>query len=191
MYPGSTPLVPDDEIQERDFIPRDLDQDRDSRNRRQRRSRPAAFQSRSLGRRILKSVGRFGAVVLIGVGLTLTYQSYAEETKDFVENLAPPLAWLLPAANLKKPAEASSSEMLQQMKLLSVDVAIVRRSLGQLAAGQEQLTAKQDQIGQNIMSVQQVAQDIRDQAVAPPAAKPSQPHGHSAPQTAPQVLVPR
>jgi transcription elongation GreA/GreB family factor len=64
---------------------------------------------------------------------------------------------------------------MQQMKLMAVDLAVVRRSVGQLAANQDQLAAKQDQMSQNISMLQQVEQDVRQQVLSPPAAKPVHP----------------
>jgi hypothetical protein len=86
--------------------------------------------------------------------------------------LAPSLAWLLPAENAKTTPEVTiSSDLMQQMKLIAVDVAIVRRNLGLLAAGQEQFAAKQDQMSRNITSLQEVEQETRAQALTPPAAR--------------------
>ena len=50
-------------------------------------------------------------------------------------------------------------ETVQQLKPLSLDLAIVRRSLQQLAANQNQLAAKQDQITQNVATLQEVEQE--------------------------------
>jgi hypothetical protein len=57
------------------------------------------------------------------------------------------------------------------MKLVAVDVAMVRRDLVQLATGQEQFAAKQDQMSRNITSLQEVEQETRAQALTPPAAR--------------------
>jgi hypothetical protein len=76
------------------------------------------------------------------------------------------------AENVKTaPEVATSSDLMQQMKLIAVDVAIVRRNLGLLAAGQEQFAAKQDQMSRNITSLQEVEQETRAQALTPPAAR--------------------
>jgi hypothetical protein len=73
----------------------------------------------SIGTRILKSLARFFAAVLIGIGLTLAWQSYGEQAKQFTTTLAPSLAWLLPAENVKTaPEVATSSDLMQQMKLI-------------------------------------------------------------------------
>lgn len=104
---------------------------------------------------------------------------------QFTTTLAPSLAWLLPAENAKTAPEVTpSSDLIQQMKPIAVDVAIVRRNLGLLAAGQEQFAVKQDQMSRNITSLQEVEQETRAQALTPPAARvirPSPPT-HIAPQ---------
>jgi hypothetical protein len=69
---------------------------------------------------------------------------------------APSLASLLPVQSSKQTAEgAASSELAQQIKLIAVDLAIVWRSVGQLAANQDQFAAKQEQMNQNIATLQQ------------------------------------
>ena len=184
MFPSSAPLVPDDQLDERAFFARDLDEERDLSKQTMRRGhRHGAMRRPSIGIRILRSLARFVAVVLIGVGLTLAWQSYGEQAKEFASISVPSLAWLLPAENVKTaPEVTASSNLMQQMKLIAVDVAIVRRNLGQLAASQEQFTAKQDQISRNIASLQEVEQETRAQALAPPAPRVIHPPARNAPQ---------
>jgi hypothetical protein len=137
----------------------------------------------SIGTRILRSLARFFAAVLIGIGLTLAWQSYGEQAKEFTTTLAPSLAWLLPAENAKTtPEVTASSNLMQQMKLIAVDVAIMRRNLGQLTASQEQFAAKQDQMSRNITSLQEVEQETRAQALAPPTPRVTHPPARNASQ---------
>jgi hypothetical protein len=173
VYPSSARLVPDDQSDERAFFARDLDEERNlSKQTVKRGHRHDAMRRPSLGTRILKSLARFFAAVLIGIGLTLAWQSYGEQAKQFTTTLAPSLAWLLPAENAKTTPEVTiSSDLMQQMKLIAVDVAIVQRNLGLLVAGQEQFAAKQDQMSRNITSLQEVEQETRAQALTPPAAR--------------------
>jgi hypothetical protein len=187
MYPASTPLVPDDQLHERDFAPRDLDAERDFNEQRRRRPpRPNPVKRPSVAGRMVRAVSRFVAAVLIGVGLTLAWQTHADEVSAVVTSWAPPLAWLLPAQSPKQPAEAAvSSEVAQQIKLIAVDLAIVRRNIGQLAANQDQFAARQDQMNQNIATLQQIEQDARQQAVAPPPPKTVRPAAHNPPPSSP------
>src|SRR6516225_7782219 len=105
---------------------------------------------------------------------------------DMIMGWAPSLAWLLPAQSPKKTAEgAVSSDVAQQIKLIAVDLASVRRNMGQLAANQDQFAAKQEQMNQSIATLQQVEQDVRQQALAPPAPKPAHPPAHNPPQPSP------
>src|SRR5690348_9220063 len=136
MYPASSPLVPDDQFHERDFAPRDLDAERDFNEQRRRRPpRPNPMKRPSVVGRMARALGRFCAAVLIGVGLTLAWQTHAEQINEAVTSWVPSLAWLLPEQSPKQPAEAAvSSEVTQQIKLIAVDLAIVRRNIGQLAA---------------------------------------------------------
>ena len=178
MYPSSTPLVPDDQYRERDFVPRDLDAERDLHE--QRRGRPQqrqnAIKNPSIISRTVRSVTRFLAVLLIGVGLTLGWQSYTEQLSEIITGWAPSLAWLVPPPSPKKtPDVAISPDVAQQIKLMAVDLAIVRRNMGQLAANLDQFAVKQEQMNQNIGMLQQAEQDARQQVVSPPAPKPAHP----------------
>jgi hypothetical protein len=185
MYTSSTPLVPADQYHERDFTPRDLDTERDLRDQRVRRPRrPDAIKRASIGRRIARSVIRFVGAVLIGVGLTLALQSYANELSEIVTTWAPSVAWLLPSQAPKQTGEAAiASEVAQQIKLIAIDLAIVRRNAGQLVANQDQFAAKLEQMNQNLTMLQQVEQDVRQQVISAPAPKVVHPPAHNPPQT--------
>ena len=198
MFAPATPLVPEDQDHEREFIPCDLDQERKQRRQPERVNRSVAIRRPPIIKRMAKSLARFCAVVLLGIALTLAWQSHGEQGREvatawaqswapsWAPSLIASLDWLLPAANTTKPSEATMSpEIMQQMKLLAVDVAIVRRSLGQIAASQEQLSAKQDQLSQNVQTLAQIEQEIRGQSSSPPP-KAIQPRVRSAPQPAPQ-----
>lgn len=190
MYPSSTPLVPDDQYHERDFAPRDLDAERDLQRMR-RPQRQAAMKKPSLANRMARSVSRFFAAILIGVALTLAGQFYSEQLSEIIAGWAPSLASLLPPAQGSKQAaeSAGSSELAQQVKLIAADLAIVRRSMGQLAANQDQFAAKQEQMNQSIATLRQADQEVRQQVVTPPAAKaahPPAPAAHNPPQLSPR-----
>jgi hypothetical protein len=186
MHPASTPLVPDDHYHERDFAPRDLDAERDMQRGR-RPVRQNAIKKPSVANRMVRSVSRFFAAILIGVALTLAGQSYSEQLNEMITVWVPSVAWLLPAQSPNKTADgAVSSELAQQIKLIAVDLAIVRRSMGQLAANQDQFAAKQEQMNQSIATLQQIQQDVRQQVLAPPAPKPPHPQAHNPTQTSPR-----
>ena len=122
----------------------------------------------SVTRRIIRALGRFSVVLLIGVVATLAWQSYGGE---MVRAWAPSLDWLLPTSPLG-PA-VTSTELQQQLKPIAIDLALVRRSEEQLAANQDQLARKQDQMAQAIATLQAAEQDLSQQilALAPPAPK--------------------
>ncbi len=187
MYTASSPLVPDDQLRDYDFAPRDLDAERDLRDRRARRpQRQGAVTRASIGSRIVRSVIRFVAAILIGVGVTLLYQSHADELTEAVGNWAPSLAWLLPSQAPKSSEPAIDTELAQQIKLIAIDLAIVRRNVGQLTANQDQFAAKQEQVNQSLAMLQQVEQDVRQQVLSPPAAKLVHPPTHPVPPTTPR-----
>jgi hypothetical protein len=59
------------------------------------------------------------------------------------------------------------------LKPVAIDLALVRRSIEQLGANQDQLARKQDQMAQAIATLQAAEQDISQKilALAPPAPK--------------------
>jgi len=137
----------------------------------------------SIGKRIFRTLTRFFITVLIGVGAALAWQSNSDEAIELVRTWAPSLGWLLPVSTIKSPAPAvTSAEFQLQLKPMALDVAIVRRSIEHLAANQEQLARKQEQLDQNIATLQAVEQDVRQKISSPPPSRA----GHIPPRTPPQ-----
>ena len=158
----------------------------------------------SIGRRMFRALVRFFIAVLIGVGATLAWQSYGEEAKEMVRTWIPSVAWLLPVSTTNSspdglmlaqeaappqsasvtqtsaPTAAATSPELVQLEPMARDLAVMRRSL-------EQLAAKQEQMAQNIATVQAIDQDIRQKmssrppspAVPVPPRKPPRPNAQS------------
>jgi hypothetical protein len=106
----------------------------------------------SIGKRVFRAVARFFFAVLIGIGATLAWQSFGSEADQMVRTWAPSIGWLLPEPTMT-PAAASASDLAQQLKPMSLDLVIVRRSLDQLAA-------RQEQIAQSVVTLQGIEQDI-------------------------------
>ena len=142
--------------------------------------REVASDRPSIGRRMLRSLTRFSIAALIGVGATLGWQSYGDAAKEMVIARAPTLAWLLSISTTKPPVvAATSTDPMQQLAPLTFNLDVVRRSV-------EQLAAKQEQMAQNIAALQAVEEDIRQkmsstppspapQAASIPQPKPPQP----------------
>ena len=130
--------------------------------------RPSIGRQRpSIGRRIFRTVTRFSVAVLIGVGDTLAWQSYGDAAREIVVARAPSLAWLLYISTTKSPVVATTSPgPAQQLEPLASNLDIVRRSV-------EQLAARQEQMAQNMATLQAVEEDIRQKMSSPPL--PSQP----------------
>jgi hypothetical protein len=184
MYSTESPPLNDD-YPERDADASDLDAERASSNR-VHRLRPgtayhpsgfktAQFRSdrSSISRRLTRKLARFFLAVFIGVGGTLAWQ-HSDDVAEFVRTWAPSLGWLLPVSTTKAPAPAiTSTELQQQLKPVAIDLALVRRSIEQLGANQDQLARKQDQMAQAIATLQGAEQDISQKilALAPPAPK--------------------
>jgi hypothetical protein len=156
------------------------------------RSSDFARNRPSIGRRMFRTLARFFITVLIGVGATLAWQSYGDEAKETVTTWAPSLGWLLSAPTTKSPAAAETPrELVQQLEPIARDLAAVRGSVEQLVARQEELAAKQEQMGQNIATLQAVEQGIRQKTMSPPPpsravpGQPSKPPQQPAAQSAP------
>jgi hypothetical protein len=160
----------------------------------------------------IMNFARYSVALLIGIGVTLAWQSFGDDAMEMVRTKAPSLAWLLPVSTEKpagqwsNAAAASSPQLAQQLEVglvqqVMLGLVTVRHNVeqvaikvDQLAAKQEQLAAKQDQMGQNIATLQSVEQEISkklSRAVAPrklpqPAAQSSAAPPPTEPPTDPQ-----
>src|SRR5713226_5478298 len=138
----------------------------------------------SIGRRIFRTLTRFFIAVLVGVSATLAWQTNGDAARDVVVAHAPLLGWLFSVSTTKSPAVAATApDSAQQLEPLASNLDVVRRSV-------EQLAAKQEQMAQNIATLQAVADDIRQristtpspsqqQAAPIPQPKPPQPRAQS------------
>jgi hypothetical protein len=149
----------------------------------------------SIGRRVFRALTRFFIAILIGVGATLAWQSHGKDAKQIVRTWVPSLGWLLPPdgpvssqnAGLPQSSPVTQSaapasgvtagELVQQLEPITRDLAVVRRSL-------EQLVTKQEQMAQNIATLQAAEQDIRQKMSSPPPSRPAPPR--KPPETATQ-----
>ena len=122
----------------------------------------------SIGTRIFRALTRFFIAVLVGVGATLAWQSYGDAAREMVVARAPTLAWLLSVSTTKSAVAATSPGPMQQLVPLAYNLDVVRRSV-------EQLAAKQDQIAQNIATLQAVQEDIRQKVSSPPPSQQAAP----------------
>jgi hypothetical protein len=131
----------------------------------------------SIGRRIFRTLARFIIAVLIGIGATLAWQSHGDAAREMVVARAPSLGWLLSVSTTKSPAVAATApDPVQQLEPLASNLDVVRRSV-------EQLAAKQEQMAQNIATLQALEEDIRQKVSSPPPS-PS-PQAASIPQYKP------
>src|SRR6266481_3376550 len=121
----------------------------------------------SIGRRIFRTLTRFSIAVLIGIGATLAWQSHGDAARNMVVARAPLLGWLFSVSTTKPPAVAATApDPVQQLEPLASNLDVVRRSV-------EQLAAKQEQLAQNIATLQALEEDIRQKVSFPPPS-PSQ-----------------
>ena len=133
------------------------------KNNRIARDRP------SIGRRIFGPLARIAVAILIGVVATYVWRNNGDKAKEVVRILAPSLGWLLPDATTA--GAAPSRELVQQLAPIARDLAAVRR-------GVEQLAVKQEQMDQNLVTLQAINQEIRQKVLSSPPpsrAAPAQP----------------
>jgi outer membrane murein-binding lipoprotein Lpp len=126
-------------------------------------------KKQSRGRRMVRAVARLFIAVLIGVGATLAWQSHGDQAKETVRTWAPSLSWLLPiSTKLPRDDQAStaaivtSTELVQQLKPVILNLATVRQGVDQLATTIKQLTAQQEKMAQDIALLQAIEHDIRE-----------------------------
>jgi len=187
MYSQSMPLVEE----EWDGLARDLDPRFDPRIGRStkpsaRSPRPSGLKDdhiasnrSSIGRRILRSLIGFSIAALIGVGATLAWQSHGDAARDMIVARVPSLGWLLSVSMTKSPAMAATApDPLQQLQPLAFNLDVVRRSV-------EQLAARQEQMAQSIATLEAVADDIRLRISTTPPSTPSEQQAAPIPQHKP------
>ena len=170
MQIESPPL--NDEHSDRD-VDVDLDADRapwlGGTSRRASGFKGDQFPSDSLqtSGRITRTLALSSVAVLVGVGATLSWQMVG----PWAQSATPPA-----------PA-VTSAELQAQLKPAALDLAIVKRSVEQLATNQDQLARKQDQMAQAIATLQAAEQDLSQKilGLAPPAAPPAPEAAHVPP----------
>jgi len=121
----------------------------------------------AMGSRILRTLCWIFAPVLIGVGAALAWQSYDSTARDMVVGRFQSLGWLLSPAKPPPAVAAAAPDTIQQLEPLVYNFEVVRRSVAQLAARQEQMA-------QDIALLQAVADDIREKVSTAPASSAQQ-----------------
>lgn len=144
----------------------------------------------SIVSRIFGPLARISIAILIGVVATSVWRNNGDKAKEAVRILAPSLGWMLPDSTTTA-GSATSRELVQQLAPIARDLAAVRRSV-------EQVAAKQEQMDQNIVTLQAIEQEIRQKVMsspppsraAPAQPKPPQPSAQSFSATPPPPAGP-
>ena len=122
----------------------------------------------AIGWTILRALCWIFAPVLIGIGAALAWQSYDSTARDMVVGQFQSLGWLLSPAKPSPAVAAAAPDTMQQLEPLVYNFEVVRRSVAQLAA-------KQEQMAQDIALLQAVADDLREKvSTAPSSPSPQQ-----------------
>jgi len=137
-----------------------------------RTSCEAVITRSSLGRRALRSLARLLILFSIGIGATLSWQSYGNTARAMIANSSTKLGWLAPPSApdvqtvpdmvAPTPAATASSDDLQQ---LAASLASVRQGVDQLAI---RLAFGQQQMADNIAKLQSDEREILQKLSAAP-----------------------
>jgi len=124
----------------------------------------------SLGRRALRTLARFLITFCMGVVATLTWQSYGDTAREMIVSSYPQLGWLAPQApavaqTATNDMTASAAADLEQLKAMSLGLAVMRQSVDQVAA---QVVASHEQMTGEITKLQATEQEILQEIAVPP-----------------------
>jgi hypothetical protein len=145
-----------------------------------------------LAKRMLHGTARFFLAVLIGIGATLSWQSYGDEAQKMAVTRIPSLAWLLPFSPAQSNAVAASApDLAQQLNPLALDIAAIRRQVERLATNQGQLAVDEGQIARSVAALQSAEQEVSQKIAAIAEPKPAHPQPHKpAQRLAPSPIAP-
>jgi len=144
-------------------------------------------ESLSLRRRAPRAIFRFLIVFCLGITATLGWQSYGDVARVMIVNSSEQLGWLAPApvaraSRISAPAAvAAPFPDIEDLKTMSVGLAIVRQNVDQLITGQEQMARE-------ITKLQAAEQDVLQRISEPPPRSPAAlaPKGTSATPSQPE-----
>jgi hypothetical protein len=145
----------------------------------QARTRPTdrRIEQPSLEKRGSGGFVRVLIIFCIGVAATLVWQSHGDAAREMIARSSPQLRWVAPqsqtASDIVAPtAPATPSPDVEQLKAMSLGLAVVRQSVEQLAAAQQQMT---DEIAKLQATEQEILEKVstlpRPTAVPAPARK--------------------
>ena len=173
-------------------------------------------ERRSPGKRAPFGLVRYLITFCIGVAATLAWQAYGEVARETIASSSPQLGWFAPpvapvaqaAPDMIAPAaQAAPAPDQQRLEAISLDLAVVRQSVDQLAASHEQamrsvdqlaggqaqmtrtvdqLAAGQEQMKQDITKLQAAEQNILRKIASAPPPRPA-----AAPARKPAPLTPQ
>jgi hypothetical protein len=131
----------------------------------------------SFGRRASRALVRFLIAFGVGIAATLAWQSYGDAAREMIASSSEQLGWLAPQAAgvaqaaprmIAPAAPAAASPDLEQLKAVTLSLALVRQSVDQLAA---QVAAGQEQMTRDITKLQAAVQDILHKISSPRRAR--------------------
>ena len=164
-------------------------------------------------RRGSRGLARYLVALLIGVAATLAWQSYGDAAKQVIATRAPELGWSPEAKQMiaswtlgwtKPPVVESKAAPVAQtapiatsldpekVRQMAQNLAEVRETVQELAAGQNQVTREIDKLESAVVEILMKMPEPPPQPPAAPARKPMPvPPSSRAPGTPPTSLAPR
>jgi len=167
--------------------------DRDASERKAIHDRLVAIDNK-MTRRGSRGLARFLLAVLIGVAATLAWQSYGDATKQVIATKAPELGWSPEAKQMiaswtlgwtKPPVVESKAAPVAQtapiatsldpekVRQMAQNLAEVRETVQELAAGQNQVTREIDKLESAVVEILMKMPEPPPQPPAAPARKPT------------------
>jgi hypothetical protein len=131
-------------------------------------------ESLSLKRRAPRAIFRFSIAFCLGITATLGWQSYGDAARVMIANSSEQFGWLAPAP-VEQPSEitapiavAAPSSNIEELKTMSLGLALMRQNVDQLVTGQEQMARE-------ITKLQATEQDVLQKISEPPPKPPAAP----------------
>jgi hypothetical protein len=155
--------------------------------RRDLKNAQALSKSLSLRRRAPRAIFRFLIAFCLGIMATLGWQSCGDAAREMIANWSEQFGWLAPAPDaqashiIASTSPAAPSSEIEDLKAMSLGLAIVRQNVDQLIIGQEQMVRE-------ITKLQAAEQDVLQKISEPPLRSPAAPAPKDASGTPSQVL---
>jgi hypothetical protein len=145
----------------------------------------------SLGRRILRRLGRVVVIFCVGVCSTLAWQSYGDAARAMISRSSPQLGWLAPVPIVSEAPAAPASAASTELQQLAFGLTALRQSVELLttqhATGQQQMGADIAKLRADEQEILRKLSATAPRPTASPAQKPTPATASAPPPPSPQA----